>query len=113
MEFLIDFTLDIPDGTPETEIRDRFEAEAVAAAKLVADGHLRGFGSRRLRPARVDDGGDHAAVPPSERPGPRRPGQRLMNQTTRTMRRCRPRRSPAGLAQDAPDAIAAGAARLR
>ena len=40
MEFLVDFTLDVPDGTPESEVSDREKAEASAAAKLADDGHL-------------------------------------------------------------------------
>jgi muconolactone delta-isomerase len=40
MEFLVEFEVDVPDGTPETEIEDRETAEASAAAELVAEGHL-------------------------------------------------------------------------
>jgi muconolactone delta-isomerase len=40
MEFLVQFAVEVPDGTAETEIRDREQAEAVAAAVLVRDGHL-------------------------------------------------------------------------
>ena len=40
MEFLVDFTLDVPDGTPESEVSDREKAEASVAAKLADDGHL-------------------------------------------------------------------------
>jgi muconolactone delta-isomerase len=41
MEFLVDFKVNIPDGTPESEVRDRDSAEAIAASKLVEQGHLR------------------------------------------------------------------------
>jgi len=41
MEFLVDFNVNIPDGTPESEVRDRDSAEATAASKLVEQGHLR------------------------------------------------------------------------
>jgi muconolactone D-isomerase len=40
MEFLVEFTVIVPEGTPESEIAERRDAEAVAAAELVADGHL-------------------------------------------------------------------------
>ena len=40
MEFLVEFDVDVPDGTPDDEIGERENAEASAAAKLVADGHL-------------------------------------------------------------------------
>jgi muconolactone delta-isomerase len=40
MEFLVEFDVDVPDGTPETEVADRQAAEASAAAKLAEDGHL-------------------------------------------------------------------------
>ena len=40
MEFLVEFEVKIPDGTPESEIKDRQEAEAVAAAQLAEKGHL-------------------------------------------------------------------------
>jgi len=40
MEFLVDFEVRIPDGTPASEVRDHEQAEATAAAKLVEEGHL-------------------------------------------------------------------------
>ena len=40
MEFLVEFEVDIPDGTKESEVEDREHAEAAAAAKLVDEGHL-------------------------------------------------------------------------
>jgi muconolactone delta-isomerase len=40
MEFLVDFQVNVPDGTPESEVKDRERAEASAAARLVHDGHL-------------------------------------------------------------------------
>ena len=40
MEFLVYFTLDIPAGTPKSEIGDRENAEAAATAKLADEGHL-------------------------------------------------------------------------
>jgi muconolactone D-isomerase len=40
MEFLVEFEVEVPDGTPETEVDQRTSAEAVAAAGLAAEGHL-------------------------------------------------------------------------
>ena len=40
MEFLVEFEVEVPDGTPETEVEQRQRAEAVAAAGLAAEGHL-------------------------------------------------------------------------
>ena len=40
MEFLVEFEVIGPDGTPESEVEARERAEASAAAKLVDDGHL-------------------------------------------------------------------------
>src|SRR6476659_2309462 len=40
MEFLVAFVLDIPAGTPKSEISDRETAEAAATAKLADEGHL-------------------------------------------------------------------------
>ncbi len=40
MEFLVEFEVDVPQGTPESEVKGREQAEASAAAKLVTEGHL-------------------------------------------------------------------------
>lgn len=40
MEFLVEFEIEIPHGTPASEIEGRERAEASAAAQLAADGHL-------------------------------------------------------------------------
>jgi muconolactone delta-isomerase len=40
MEFLVEFDVEVPDGTSETEVEQRTGAEAVAAAGLAAEGHL-------------------------------------------------------------------------
>jgi muconolactone delta-isomerase len=40
MEFLVEFEVEVPDGTSETEVERRKGAEAVAAAGLAAEGHL-------------------------------------------------------------------------
>jgi len=40
MEFLVEFEMDVPDGIPQSEVSEREQAEASAAAILTADGHL-------------------------------------------------------------------------
>ena len=40
MDFLVEFEVEVPAGTPEAEVTDRERAEAVAAKKLADDGHL-------------------------------------------------------------------------
>ena len=40
MEFLVEFEVNVPDGTPDAEVKGREHAEASAAAKLVHEGHL-------------------------------------------------------------------------
>jgi muconolactone delta-isomerase len=40
MEFLVEFEVIVPDGTPESEVKARERDEASAAAKLVDEGHL-------------------------------------------------------------------------
>ena len=48
MDFLVEFHVDVPEGTSETEVKDRERAEAVAATKLADDGHLLRVWKRRL-----------------------------------------------------------------
>ena len=40
MEFLVEFDIRVPDGTPVTEVEERTRAEAAAAEKLVEEGCL-------------------------------------------------------------------------
>jgi muconolactone delta-isomerase len=40
MEFLVEFEVEVPDGTPGSEVEDRTRAEAAAAARLADEGHL-------------------------------------------------------------------------
>jgi muconolactone D-isomerase len=40
MEFWVEFEVEVPDGTSETEVEERTHAESVAAAELAANGHL-------------------------------------------------------------------------
>jgi muconolactone D-isomerase len=39
-EFLVEFEVEVPDGTPHEEVELRQRAESAAAAKLAEDGHL-------------------------------------------------------------------------
>jgi muconolactone delta-isomerase len=52
MEFLVEFEVRIPAGTPRSEVDNRENAESVAAAKLADEGHL----VRLWRRRRVGDG---------------------------------------------------------
>jgi len=40
VEFLVEFQVDVPKGTPESEIAERERAEAASAADLAREGHL-------------------------------------------------------------------------
>ena len=40
MEFLVEFEVEVPNGTSESEVEQRTRAEAIAAAGLAAEGHL-------------------------------------------------------------------------
>ena len=40
MEFLVEFEIETPAGTPRTEVDRRYRAESAAAAKLAEEGHL-------------------------------------------------------------------------
>lgn len=40
MEFLVEFKVHVPEGTPESEVEHRNDAEASAAARLADEGHL-------------------------------------------------------------------------
>jgi muconolactone delta-isomerase len=40
MEFLVEFEIEVPDGTPHEEVERRTRAESDAAAELAEDGHL-------------------------------------------------------------------------
>ena len=40
MEFLVEFAIEVPAGTPQVEVEQRQRAESAAAAKLAEDGHL-------------------------------------------------------------------------
>jgi muconolactone delta-isomerase len=40
MEFLVEFVVEVPAGTPAAEVEQRQRAESAAAARLAEDGHL-------------------------------------------------------------------------
>ena len=40
MEFLVEFEVDVPAGTPDAVVEQHQRAESAAAAKLAKDGHL-------------------------------------------------------------------------
>jgi muconolactone delta-isomerase len=45
MEFLVEFEVEVPDGTPEREVERRTAAEASAAARLAEEGIYFDFGT--------------------------------------------------------------------
>jgi len=40
MEFLVEFEVEVPEGTPESEVEQRTRGESAAAARLADEGHL-------------------------------------------------------------------------
>jgi muconolactone delta-isomerase len=40
MEFLVEFEVEVPEGTPQIEVEERTRAESIAAAKLAEEGNL-------------------------------------------------------------------------
>jgi muconolactone D-isomerase len=50
MEFLVEFEIDVPEGTPASEVEARESAEAAAAARLVDEGHLVRVWKRAVAP---------------------------------------------------------------
>jgi muconolactone delta-isomerase len=50
MDFLVEFEINVPEGTPESEVTAREDAESAAAAKLVDQGHLVRLWKRRVAP---------------------------------------------------------------
>ena len=52
MEFLVEFEVEVPAGTPDAEVEQHQRAESAAAAKLAEDGHL----VRLWRQPLADDG---------------------------------------------------------
>jgi muconolactone delta-isomerase len=52
MDFLVDFEINVPEGTAESEVTAREDAESAAAAKLVDQGHLVRLWKRRIAPSK-------------------------------------------------------------
>ena len=50
MEFLVEFEINVPKGTPESELKKRDSDEASAAAELADQGHLLRVWKRRVAP---------------------------------------------------------------
>ncbi|HEY3944614.1 MAG TPA: muconolactone Delta-isomerase family protein [Solirubrobacteraceae bacterium] len=50
MDFLVEFEINVPEGTPEAEVTARQDAESAAAAKLVDQGHLVRLWKRSVAP---------------------------------------------------------------
>ena len=50
MDFLVEFEINVPEGTPDIEVTAREAAESVAAAKLVDQGYLVRLWTRHVGP---------------------------------------------------------------
>jgi muconolactone delta-isomerase len=61
VEFLVEFEINIPEGTPESEVNDREAKEASAAANLVDKGHLLRVWRRSIAPGKTKDLGLYRA----------------------------------------------------
>jgi muconolactone delta-isomerase len=66
MEYLVEFHINVPEGTPEAEVSDREQAEAAAAARLAADGHLVRLWKRPVATGETDALGLYRADSKSE-----------------------------------------------
>ncbi len=66
MEFLVEFEVEVPAGTPDAEVEQHQRAESAAAAKLAEEGHLvrlwrrplLGDGTTAIGLYRADDGAE-------------------------------------------------------
>ena len=66
MDFLVEFEINVPEGTPESEVMAREDAESAAAGRLVDQGHLIRLWKRHVAPGesrpiglyRADSAGD-------------------------------------------------------
>jgi muconolactone delta-isomerase len=50
MDFLVEFQITVPEGTPERDVTAREDAESAAAAKLADQGHLLRLWKRQVAP---------------------------------------------------------------
>lgn len=53
MEFLVEFTVTVPEGTPDNELSERERGEARATARLIRDGNLVRLWNKPAGPART------------------------------------------------------------
>jgi muconolactone delta-isomerase len=70
MDFLVHFEINVPEGTPETDVTARQDAESVVAAKLVDQGHLVRRWKRRVAPGESRPIGLYRAESEGELDGP-------------------------------------------
>jgi muconolactone D-isomerase len=61
MEFLVEFEVKIPDAAPDSEVTDRENAEASAAARLADEGHLVRLWRRPAAPGEIKSVGLYRA----------------------------------------------------
>lgn len=101
MEFLVEFEVNVPDGAPESEVKDRETAEPSAAAKLVDEGHL-GPALEAARRTRRDQG--RWPLPRRQRTAARRSARRASRISPRpsSRRRCLAAPRPSGAGTAAP-----------
>jgi muconolactone delta-isomerase len=69
MEFLVEFELGVPPGTPHAEVEQRQRAESAAAAELAEDGHLVRLWTRPLAGGRTTSVGVYRADSEAELDG--------------------------------------------
>ena len=69
MEFLVEFEVNVPDGTPESEVAGRERAETSAAARLADEGHLVRVWKRSVAPGETNVLGLYRADSASELDG--------------------------------------------
>ncbi len=78
MEFLVEFEVEVPDGTSETDVERRMSAEEVAAAGLAAEATCFASGDRR-RPRATRR--RSASTPPKAGPSSMRCSARCRSRT--------------------------------
>jgi muconolactone delta-isomerase len=61
MEFLVEFIVEVPPGTRESEVDARWREEGVAARKLADDGHLIRLWTREIAPPKKSAVGIYVA----------------------------------------------------
>jgi muconolactone D-isomerase len=69
VDFLVEFEINVPEGTPENEVTKRQDAESAAAAKLADQGHLLRLWKRDVAPGESRPIGLYRAESKSELDG--------------------------------------------